>query len=192
MPFVPRKRRLSDAGYRPSGSVRKKLRHISPSSRPNRVPSSSQTFFDMDIDAGSETDRYALEMPVSSAPASPKFDDDNDNIPSSPINLEPLPEIIPATPKRASNNTPKPQTPLSVLIGSPAHLRGRPRIRRSRRNPLADSELRSAPIQWPNQAVMSEMRRETAEKLEEFEVIQEKRIACQEMGAPNVEEDLAS
>ncbi|KAF9074631.1 hypothetical protein BDP27DRAFT_1316574 [Rhodocollybia butyracea] len=147
MPRASKKRRFSDADYRPSGSVRKKLRQRSPSPPPNLATSSS-----VGTNRGADTDLYApvLDMPISSAPASPHFDNDEPDTPIPLLNLQPLPDITPATPRHAQVSPGQPQTPMSVLLSTPTHLRGRPRVRRAHRNPLANTitDLSHAPIQW--------------------------------------------
>ncbi|KAJ3748182.1 hypothetical protein EV360DRAFT_57078 [Lentinula raphanica] len=158
MPPAARKRRLSDAAYRASGSIRKRFRHRSPSPLPNEVQ--EQELSDLELSP--------LEIPVSSAPATPQFDGDDDNTPIPPLNLSPVPSIVPVTPSRAQPNQ-NPETPMSLILNSPLQLRGRPRIRRPHHNPLADSDLRMSPIRWEDRQVGMEMKRAAAEASQELD-----------------------
>ncbi|KAJ3824952.1 hypothetical protein F5880DRAFT_1457818, partial [Lentinula raphanica] len=157
MPPPARKRRLSDVSYRPSGSIRKKLRQKSPSPFPDHDPQPEPDMAELS----------PLEIPVSSAPASPQFDGDDDNSPVPALDLSPLPNIIPATPSRARTSS-HPETPMSIILNSPMHLRGRPRIRRSHHNPLADSDIRMSPINWENRQVGLQMKQAAVEASQEL------------------------
>ncbi|KAH7869373.1 uncharacterized protein C8R40DRAFT_1241159 [Lentinula edodes] len=160
MPPPSRKRRLSDIAYKPSGSVRKRLRRNIPSPPPNLVAPSSQE------DINSDSDVSPLEIPVSSAPASPRFDHDGDNVPLSPLDLQPY-IVPPVTPTHAKSRN-QLQTPMTVLLSSPAQLYGRPRIRRSHHNPLANSELRASPIQWEDKQAEIRMKRAATEAVQDL------------------------
>ncbi|KAF9073235.1 hypothetical protein BDP27DRAFT_1360438 [Rhodocollybia butyracea] len=163
MPFT-KKRRLSDAGYRASGSVRKKLRHRSPSPLP--IPATSSPA-GTDRGNNSDSDTPTLDIPISSAPASPQFDNDDPDTPIPLLNLQPLPDITPTTPRHAQVSPGQPTTPMSVLLNTPAHLRGRPRVRRAHHNPLANADL-YAPIQWEDRQAELEMRKATAHASQAF------------------------
>ncbi|KAE9403204.1 hypothetical protein BT96DRAFT_973819 [Gymnopus androsaceus JB14] len=125
MPPPPRKRRHSDADYKPSGSIRKSLKKLrkKPLSPLPQIPCKTAI---EGFEADSELDDDFSSTRQRPSPA--------------PLDLEPPPEIIPTTPQRNQDAASRPESLMSVLQDSPAQLRGRPRVRRRRRNPPGSTE----------------------------------------------------
>ncbi|KAE9388612.1 hypothetical protein BT96DRAFT_1073185 [Gymnopus androsaceus JB14] len=104
-----RKRRGSDTGYRPSGSVRKKMRLDAPAPQPEvAAPPCAQS--------PALSDNDDIPVPTSSLPASPRFEDDEEAppLPPSPLlQLSPLP--LPALPQTPQHHSTVDNSPLKQL-----------------------------------------------------------------------------
>ncbi|KAK7462875.1 hypothetical protein VKT23_007454 [Stygiomarasmius scandens] len=150
---MPRlKRRNSDTGYKPPESVKKKLKIIHPPIEPESEEEVQETSILPNFDEEFEA---SPEVPNSSLPGSPRFEDD-EPLPS--VAISPL--LIPTTPHRQAG--PSAVADSSPLAPSPAVLRGRPRVNRPHRNPRGGMELHQQ-AEWEDKLQEAQMRQAVEE-----------------------------